>query len=297
VEKYIEHYRKLTPQLKILILIVLCALSAAYSWYESVEPAFAAHQMVVEEMAQLDGEVESLNKAGQNIVAVESELRKADEEIALLLDLLPSDPEIDRVLNYFATASKETGVELQEFVPEDAAKKKEVDAAAAQATPPVAPKPPEKAPVVPPPPTAADEVTRTLVTVKLTGSFSQITAFLDRVLGLPRVLRVASFNYNAPEGSDAPKEPGSSVGGNEGGTEAAGGPRLSANVVFEAFSQKGLVEPAQSQVPAPPAGAPPAGTLPPPELSSVPNAAGIGAPASEDPSLSAKPLPLEAPGE
>lgn len=281
MEKFLEQYREMPAHVKAIILILLTAASAYYSYLEYVEPAFAVRQAAIDEMAALEQEIQSLNSAGQNIVAVEQEIRKADEDLFVLLELLPGDPEIDNVLGLFAAAAKESGVEIRDFEPlENSAE------APPAAAPPAVPNPPAadeqsggpsdasqnagastsaEAPVV------DDSVTKTPIKLKVNGTFAQLAVFLDSTLGLPRVLRVVNLDLNAPSGSDKPKE----SGGDSQGVLSDGSPRLQADVTFEAYSQKGNLEQIRSEKRAP-------------EPSVVPPAA--PAPDGADLSLSAKPL-------
>jgi Tfp pilus assembly protein PilO len=319
VEKFLETYNKMKPEVKILILFLLTAATAYYSYVESVEPALAAHQTARDEMSSLEKELENLNQAGQSIVAVETELRKADEDITLLLDLLPGDPEVDRVLGYFASAAKETGVDIREFEPQDGNEPK----AGAEGTPS-----PENLPPTPVAPEGAaakggtasqvavaeENVTKTPIKLKLHGTFAQLTTFLDNVLGLPRVMRVASFDFQAPSGSDKAKEANGATGPGPGpgpGPDSApvqaetpspesgeGPPKLQADVTIEAYSQKGMLEQFQKEnmAPAPGASAVSAGPSGLGGSETVPGATDGGVPppalpGGGDASLSAKPLP------
>jgi len=287
-------YRKLPIQLKLALLLLLTSAAAAYSYYESVEPAFAAHQAALDEMDTLEQEIEKLNKAGQSIVAIETELRKADEDISLLLDLLPGDPEVDRVLGYFATASKETGVEIRDFEPEAAG------GVGAQGAP-TPPAPNDKKESDTP---AVEHVSKTPIKLKLHGSFVQLTSFLDRVLGLPRVIRVVSFDFKAAGGSDKAKEtpPGGSAALDEnsnepGGTQGDAGssPTLSADITFEAYSQKETIDQFKKEERAPTAPNPIAA---PDVGDGLPvSADGAPPPGPDGAALSAKPLPAEGGGQ
>ena len=68
MEQILEMYRKLPIKLRLVLLLLATAASTAYSYYESVEPAFAAHKAALDEMATLEAELESLNKAGQSTI-------------------------------------------------------------------------------------------------------------------------------------------------------------------------------------------------------------------------------------
>jgi len=299
MEQIIERYRRLPLQFKLLILFLATGGAAGYGWMTNVDPALENVKVAEGENEALEMEIANLNKAGRNIVAVEAELRKADEDIAALLDLLPGEPEVDRVLGYFAIASKETGVEVKDFVPINV---EGAPTPAPVSTPPPVTEPgkpddPSKMNALNAPPPVDDSVMNTVINVKLQGSFAQMALFFDRVLGLPRVIRLTSFELkNESKAATGTPQSGDVIESN------AGAPKLTVSATFEAYSQKGLIdqfrrEEQEAPKPTPPqaaaggASGTPAGT---PSDAAAPAPGTPGAPstpgASGDTSLSAKPL-------
>lgn len=307
-ERLLEQYRRIPIQLKLVVLLLLTALVGAYSYYESVEMAIENLKKAEEEMAELDKQVESLNAAGQNIVAVQSEMRKADEEIAMLLDLLPAESEMERVLGFFAAAAKETGVEIKEFEPGKTDDPQPTPTPGAPGQPQPGGIPPPVIPVPgapgapgdpkagkPPPPPVDESVRRQNVKVKLSGSFPQVVAFFDKVLGLPRVLRMTTFELrseNAFLQENQPLHP-ALVGRFMAPQKPVEPPPPKIAVVaeFDAYSQRGMLDQFKKEAEATPTPAPAAPVAPP---AGAPNAEAPPAPGG-DASLSAKPLGGEAP--
>jgi Tfp pilus assembly protein PilO len=303
MEQLVEKYRSIPLQAKAVVLVLVLAASGYYSYDLHIVPALANLEAANAEMASQTQEVESLNQAGQNIVAVNSDIRKADEEINAMLDLLPVDPEMDRVLSYFASAAKETGVDIREFEPSSATQE-------ASGTPPAAPS--ATAPAAsgaasgsPAPaatassaaaaaaPVADQNVDKIPLKISLHGSFPQIVAFFDRILGLPRIIRLENFEFKNEGGMAAPRLdtlPRSNVPETSSEPES---PKLIISANFSVYYQKGLIDQFKQdqnkEIPAPPPSMAPAaapsidGAAPTAEAASQPAHASGEVPASAPP--------------
>ena len=283
MNELIERYKLIDIKLKLIFLLVLCAIIGFMSYEESIVPAQDAFEAAKNEAEKLDIEVASLSKSGQSVVAIEAELRKSDAEITNLLELLPDDAELDRVLGYFANAAKDTGVEIKEFNPGEEGGKPGPDNAPDLPFPGPGGADPgrKKEPLDKAPAPKALPVRTTKLKVVLEGSFPQVLTFFDKTLGLPRILKIDSYTMKT-EQKDAKK--------------LIADPRLTVEVNYVVYSQKlsgGMDDFAAAPSPGglakmePPAGAPGASVVPgAPEAAAAPPAG-----------LSAKPLGAKPDGE
>ena len=233
MNELIERYKTIDIKLKLLLLLGMCGLVGYYSYEESAIGAEQGYEAAKFDAEKLDAEVAALSKSGQSVVAIEAELRKSDAEITNLLELLPSDSELDRVLGYFAIAARETGVEIKEFLPVEEGNG---SASNSDGAPPAGPVPgavvdpgrTKDAPSVPgaekgASPVRSLPVSTSKLKVVLVGSFPQIVTFFDKTLSLPRILKIDSYTMKTNE-TDAKK--------------LAASPRLNVEANYVAFSQK-----------------------------------------------------------
>jgi Tfp pilus assembly protein PilO len=203
MEELLERYNSLSQSVKLAALAVCSLLAAYYSYDSSVVAANTEQAGALEEQTKLEEELSSISSAGQSIVALEAELKKADDEINSLVELLPPEPEVEKLLGLFSAAAKNSGVHLSEYVLESGDKDKNKPPAAAPPLP--TPTPASGAPVTLPinpievksAPNAMDDMSdRVRIDTVIIGSYPKIVSFLDKVTSFTRVIRVASVNFN-----------------------------------------------------------------------------------------------------
>jgi Tfp pilus assembly protein PilO len=240
MDELIERYRNLKLLYKILFLLLATGGLAYFSYTESYVPAEANLLLAQEEHDKLSQELTNASQSGQSLVSVEEQLRKTEEELTTLLESLPQEVDIDRLLANFADSAKETGTEIKSFIPNDDSSganptSPAPTAAQPQTPPPVAETPVPGAPAVAVTPTSSD-MKRIPIKVTLTGTYPQIVSFFDKILSLPRVINLSSFSLKKDE-----KE-----------KKLMMTPKLSVDATFIAFEQKGGVFAAPLAEPPPP---------------------------------------------
>jgi hypothetical protein len=138
MEELLEKYKSIPPLGKLGILLLGMALALYYSYDSVVVPAKADQASAMEEQAKLEDELKSISSVGQSIVALESEVKRADDEINSLVELLPLEPAVDKLLGLFSSAAKLSSVTMTSFVPEQV-QKKEDNMGAGTKPPPLVP--------------------------------------------------------------------------------------------------------------------------------------------------------------
>lgn len=205
MNELLERLKIIDIKIKLLVLLVLCIAAGYYGYEDWISTAQSAYDAAKLDAEKMDEEIVTVSKAGQSIVAIEAELRKSDAEISGLLELLPMDSELDRVLGYFATAAKETGIEMREFLPgeDSASKAAEAEKSAISPAPANAQTNPPKKDEVPPTEKASPAkvlpVNTTKLKVTLIGTFPQIVSFFDSTLSMPRILKIESYTMKSEQ--------------------------------------------------------------------------------------------------
>lgn len=200
MEQILARLRALSAKAKLLILLAITGLCGFIGYTDAIEPAHTALDSAKAEDDQLSKELEGLSKASKSVVTIEGELKKIDEDLKLLMESLPTEAELEKVLGYLATSAKETGSDLREFKPIDsaAANPNGGQIPTAIATPvsllDSAAKPSNIAPVAP---SAMDTVSQVRFNIVVSGYYSQVVSFFDRVLSLPRVMRLETFTIKS----------------------------------------------------------------------------------------------------
>lgn len=306
MEELNEQFRTMDIRLKLALLAIITAAAGYFSYTEHIDPAHLDLAAAKSEDEALGTELASLSGTGQSRVRLEAETKKADEELLGLMESLPASLDIEKILAAFANSAKETGVEMVQFLPGEG---NTGTGPGATATPPPPPAPPPTPgpdgtmPRVVPTPAAISiegNITRSALKVTILGTYPQIVAFFDRVLGMPRILRLESFRFKR-------QDPDSN-------NKLVPNPRLTVEAAFTAFTQRGGVELGLAPAPALSVDLPPltlgtgtggseasvGDTAPPPAVD--PNAPApvdgsatppldAGNPAPTDSTFSAQPLP------
>ncbi len=193
LEQAFEQYNALTLKIKAVFLVAIVALTAYYSYQESVETAFTALEQAKQADEQLSTEFNSLNKGGQSLAAIESQIRKSQEELAQLFELIPKTIEIDRIIASFADAARDSGVSMTRFAPTatSSTPTSSTPAPSAQTqenTPQAAPTEHQlQAQFI------AENLQGFSISLTLEGTFAQVAIFFDRILSLPRVVQLKKF--------------------------------------------------------------------------------------------------------
>jgi len=233
LEQVAEQYQNLSLQIK-AILIALLSIGAGYlSYSDYVTTAQQSLQTALESEAKLTTDITNFNKSGQSLSSIESQKRKAEQELLELFALLPKDLEVDTLIANFSDAARESSVKMTSLKPEGAASGFTLTSPSTIKT---APDAATSTPSI----STNDFASKTSFAVNIEGSFSQIVTFFDRILNLKRVIRLDSFELTPVTETTTVAIPGMADGSTTR-TESThnGSPLLSAKVKFSVFMQKG----------------------------------------------------------
>lgn len=190
-----NQYEQLAPITKFGIALALIATIAWYSWDEFITPKQATLTIKQEELNTITNELKDANTL-ISPVSMEEELNKANREYKKMIELLPDEPAIEKILNDFASLSRLTGVEIREFMPVTSTSAGGIPGAAGMTsgTPGTMTYNAPYAGAAPMPAPGVDEDTNSItITLKLQGTFSSMVSFMDMAMSLPRVIRIQDF--------------------------------------------------------------------------------------------------------
>lgn len=239
-----EQYRALSLQIKLALLVAIAGIVAYMSYSDCVSVAESSLAAAKSADEQLSNELNNFNRGGNSLAAIESQKRKAEEDLVRLFELLPKDEEIEKLLADFANSARDSGIEMIQFVPGNTsqaqASTSKIDgstpAAAMPGNTPTATKS-----IIPASSFSVDSLHKIPLNVKLKGTYSQIATFFDRILSMSRIVRLENFGFKSDTESVAVSLPAGMNSGSVTRTRTApdGSPILSVEAQFITFTQKG----------------------------------------------------------
>lgn len=176
-----EEYQQLPPITRFVLGLLVCGLVFYYFYGESIEPRSITLDEKIQEIERLELELKQISAAIINPITLEEELAKANREHKKILEQLPAEPSIEKILNEFASISRLTGTEIKEFMPEE---KSVASATQVQGTPET---------------DGSSETESSQISLKMSGTFTSIVSFLDMSMTIPRVIRMSDFELVNPE--------------------------------------------------------------------------------------------------
>jgi Tfp pilus assembly protein PilO len=102
---------------KIVVAILLICGSGYYSWDKRIPPARKRLESAQRESASLDNEIAQLRQQLQSLEALQEQLQIAENSLRGLLQFLPTDMEIAKLLANFSERARMTAVEIKQFLP------------------------------------------------------------------------------------------------------------------------------------------------------------------------------------
>ncbi|MEY4065069.1 MAG: Pilus assembly protein PilO [Pseudomonadota bacterium] len=184
-------YDQLPPIVKISAALIILAATGYTSWSEKIIPKQESLAEKTSQLEALTQKLKSISNSLESPLSLEEELAKANREFKKLLDLLPAEAAIERVLNDFASISRIAGTEIREFTP--AGDSKSGDARSTE------PKPPSTGTGNSSAAETSPDANTAKIAVKMNGSFSSIVSFIDQAMSLQRIVRIQDFEINNSE--------------------------------------------------------------------------------------------------
>lgn len=171
----LAQYEQISIVNKLAAAVLIVSITAYYNWQEHVQPKLTTIEQKTEELQKLKDDQKRLASSLIDPVSLDEEINQANREYKKMIELLPTEPAIEKVLNDFAGLTRITGIEMKEFMP--SMNRKTADQKDTNKNSP----------------SESTDVSSVFINVNLEGSFSSILSFLDMAMSLPRVLRIQDF--------------------------------------------------------------------------------------------------------
>lgn len=191
----VRKYEQLPGAVKFFGGLLIIATSGYLAYEEFVIPKQAVLDERLNELEKVEGELKSLNKDFVSPSAMEEELSAANREFRKLIELLPQEPSVDRVLNDFASLARVTGTEIREFVPSSELNATNTVPQGGQFIGGASPQQQQnnsgdaaKSAII-----DLQDTNAVGLKLKMFGTFTAVVSFLDLAMALPRVVRVQDF--------------------------------------------------------------------------------------------------------
>jgi Tfp pilus assembly protein PilO len=178
---------------KLLGALLFVAGTSYMAWEEFMVPKLAVIEEKEQNRAAIEAELKTLNNSLVSPVSLEEELSLANREFRRLVELLPQDSSVDRVLNDFASLSRVTGTEIREFTPSAELNALATIGGNGQITPPPAVNPTAQTANQNKAVVELEETNAIGLQMKMLGTFPAIVSFLDMAMAIPRVVRIQDF--------------------------------------------------------------------------------------------------------
>jgi len=219
----LDELKKLSPQVKALIVVVVVFLIGYLFYFYFLSDALAKRSEMTKEYEELQAQIQQKENIARQINKVKAQVASLKENYTAALLKLPARKEIPALFYSVATAGREAGVEFVLFEPqasvpqtlekaeklsgklkpsdkrqEEQEKKAEAEKAAGK--PADAKKPPAKAPAPEP---FYEEIP---VKVTVSGGYQNIVFFFDKLAKLPRIVNISDVSIGDRKESKAGKK-------------------------------------------------------------------------------------------
>jgi type IV pilus assembly protein PilO len=201
----INDIKKLSPQVKALIIILILLILGYLDFFYFLSDAMEKKAKLDTQLADMHGQIVEKEKIAMQVSKYKADVEALQENYKVALQKLPDQREIPGLFHSVAMAGKEAGIEFLLFEPKAAVPKgmdKQDPKAAALLKPsdqrqaekkPVAPaaKPADgKKPVTPEPEPFYEEIP---VAVTVMGTFQNTVSFFEKVAKLPRIINISDI--------------------------------------------------------------------------------------------------------
>ena len=190
----VSQYEQLPPIAK--LLIAAAAMGGTFYWYweEIIVPKGLLVQEKQRELDTLTADLKAFSESLVSPLTLEEELNRANRDYKKMIELLPIEPAVEKVLNDFASLSRITATEIREFMPNV-----ELNGSN-QNTGNISQQSNNTAPAIGmEAPGSSADVNSVAIGLKLNGTFTSLVSFLDLAMSLPRVIRIKDFEITNTE--------------------------------------------------------------------------------------------------
>ncbi len=178
----LDELKKLPLKIKILIIVVICALIGYFYYMFFLQDALTKMTALEGKLAELQQQVTEKERTAAQLDKYIREVNTLKESFKTALLKLPNEREIAGLLASVVQAGKGAGVDFLLFEPKPSEKK----------TPEVKPSTPPPDPKAAPPKKAGSEkfYDEIPIRVQLSGGFHNTLSFFEQVARLPRIVNI-----------------------------------------------------------------------------------------------------------
>jgi Tfp pilus assembly protein PilO len=202
MNELMQKYEQASTAIKVLFALLIVGCVGYFAYDEFIVPKMNLIKEKEAELSSIQSEIDLLNRDSVKASTIEEELANANREFRKLMEALPQEPAVERVLNEFASLSRITGTEIREFTPSAdlvaiAPMLQGSPSAQSGLGTPGQPLPQNntanpnmaqnKAVV------EFDDTNAVGLQLKMFGTFSSVVSFLDMAMSLPRIVRIQDF--------------------------------------------------------------------------------------------------------
>jgi len=193
----VRKYEQTPIAAKFFGALFIIGSSAYVSWEEFVVPKVLVIEEKLREQEKMENDLKEINKDFISPATMEEELSAANREFKKLIELLPQEPSVDRVLNDFASLSRLTGTEIREFRPGNELSAATTLGQMGQVNPQTLPvqaqsgnsnNAGQNSAII-----EMEDTNAVGLNMKMFGTFTALVSFLDMAMALPRVVRIQDF--------------------------------------------------------------------------------------------------------
>jgi type IV pilus assembly protein PilO len=158
---------RIPPKQKVLLVALACLLMGVGYYYLSYSAAAVRVAGLEKKLGELEHEIKTQAQIAQNLPAFKAEVRRLEEQLALLLEQLPDSAEIPSLLKNVSDLGKESGLEFLKFAPGKESRK--------------------------------DFYAEIPVSIAVNGDYHSFVLFADKVSHLPRIVNLSDIVFSGPK--------------------------------------------------------------------------------------------------
>jgi len=158
---------RVPPKQKLFLVVLTCLLMGVGYYYLYYSAAAVQMADLEKKLGELEHEIKTQAAIAQNLPAFKAEVRRLEEQLALLLEQLPNSAEIPSLLKNISDLGKESGLDFLKFAPSAEIKK--------------------------------DFYAEIPVSIIVDGEYHSFVLFADKVSHLPRIVNISDISFSGPK--------------------------------------------------------------------------------------------------
>lgn len=162
---------KVPAKQKVFLVVLVCLLMVAGYYYLYYSAAAVRIADLEKKLGDLEHEIKQQEVIAKNLPAFKAEVRRLEEQLAILLEQLPDSAEIPSLLKNITDLGKESGLDFLKFTPGAEIRK--------------------------------DFYAEIPVSISVSGDYHNFVLFVDKVSRLPRIVNISDIGFDSPrQGGD-----------------------------------------------------------------------------------------------